>query len=297
MIRLLCLALYRSLLALRADHEALSVGELSARCHDRRLLAYIRRHGRGESFLVALIRARDSPRPAQTAVMKGAYRALTFLDHENRGSNGSIFPLRANEGVDQFDSRADYTFATSPRQLAGSASRIKTISIARNEPTGPRLLQHRNDRVATRKPIEFRRSSHDGYADPRRNDPRREHADPAQRRLMDEPTTLLRQEMALATSELIGSLGRLTAGIVSIATGGAVLFSGFLMLLAAAVLGLTNVVEPLARGTHRRRCRDDCRGRHGARRAQGRRSVDAQTPAHSAESLHKDKDVLTRSAS
>lgn len=116
------------------------------------------------------------------------------------------------------------------------------------------------------------------------------------RRLMDELTTLLRQEMALATSELIGSLGRLTAGIVSIATGGAVLFSGFLVLLAAAVLGLTNVVEPwlaalivggvvtivgvvmvLA----------------------GRKAVDPSMlkPRRSAESLRKDKDVLTRSAS
>jgi hypothetical protein len=112
------------------------------------------------------------------------------------------------------------------------------------------------------------------------------------RRLMDDLATLFRQEMALATAELTGALTKLTAGIVSIATGGAVLFAGFLGLLASAVLGLSNVVEPwlaalivggvvtvvgvimvLA----------------------GRKALDPSVlkPQRSAESLRRDKDVLT----
>src|SRR5262245_38873548 len=64
------------------------------------------------------------------------------------------------------------------------------------------------------------------------------------RHFMDELTTLFRQEVALLTAELTGAAGKLVAGLVSILTGGAVLFSGFLVLLAAAVLGLSNVVAP-----------------------------------------------------
>jgi len=116
------------------------------------------------------------------------------------------------------------------------------------------------------------------------------------RRLMDELATLFRQEMALATAELTGALGKLVAAVVSIAAGSAVLFAGFLALLAAAVLGLSNVVAPwlaalivggvvsiiglimvLA----------------------GRKAADPSVlkPQRSAESLRQDKAVLTRSAS
>lgn len=116
------------------------------------------------------------------------------------------------------------------------------------------------------------------------------------RRLMDELATLFGQEMALATAELTGALGKLIAAVVSIAAGSAVLFAGFLVLLAAAVLGLSNVLAPwlaalivggvvsiiglimvLA----------------------GRKAADpsALKPQRSADSLRKDKAVLTRSAS
>jgi hypothetical protein len=116
------------------------------------------------------------------------------------------------------------------------------------------------------------------------------------RHFMDELTTLFRQEVALVTSEVTGALGRLTAGLLSIATGGAVLFAGFLVLLAAAVLGLANVVAPWLAALI-----------VGAVVALtglvmilvGRKAADPSVlkPQRSAESLRKDKAVLTRSAS
>jgi hypothetical protein len=63
------------------------------------------------------------------------------------------------------------------------------------------------------------------------------------RRLVDELTTLVRQELALATSEITRSISSARTGITAIASGGAVLFAGFLVLLAAAVLGLAEVME------------------------------------------------------
>jgi hypothetical protein len=64
------------------------------------------------------------------------------------------------------------------------------------------------------------------------------------RRLMDELATLFRQELALASAEMSGAMSKLSRGLVSVATGGAVLYAGFLTLLAAAVLALALVVEP-----------------------------------------------------
>ncbi len=64
------------------------------------------------------------------------------------------------------------------------------------------------------------------------------------RRLMDELATLFRQELALASSEISSAMSRLSRGLISVATGGAVLYAGFLTLLAAGVLALALVVEP-----------------------------------------------------
>jgi hypothetical protein len=64
------------------------------------------------------------------------------------------------------------------------------------------------------------------------------------RRLMDELSTLFRQELALASAEISGAMSKLSRGLISVATGGAVLYAGFLTLLAAAVLALALVVEP-----------------------------------------------------
>jgi lipopolysaccharide export LptBFGC system permease protein LptF len=64
------------------------------------------------------------------------------------------------------------------------------------------------------------------------------------RRFSDELLTLFRQEMALATAEVSRTIRKLAAGAASVAAGAAVLFAGFLTLLAAAVLGLSHVLEP-----------------------------------------------------
>jgi lipopolysaccharide export LptBFGC system permease protein LptF len=116
------------------------------------------------------------------------------------------------------------------------------------------------------------------------------------RRLMDELATLFRQEMALATAEVTGALTKLTIALISIVSGGAVLFAGFLVLLISAVLGLSLVVEPwlaaLIVG--------------GVVSAiglvlviMGRKAIDPEDlkPRRSAASLREDKDVLTRKAS
>ena len=64
------------------------------------------------------------------------------------------------------------------------------------------------------------------------------------RRLTDELLMLFRQEMALATAEVTGTLTKLAKGVASIATGALILYAGFLALLAAAILGLSNAVSP-----------------------------------------------------
>ena len=59
-----------------------------------------------------------------------------------------------------------------------------------------------------------------------------------------EAGTLLSQEMALFKAELQEKLGRLGKGAGALAAGGMIAFSGWLVLLAAAVLGLSHVVAP-----------------------------------------------------
>jgi hypothetical protein len=62
--------------------------------------------------------------------------------------------------------------------------------------------------------------------------------------LANETGMLLRQEIALFKAELQEKLGQLGWGIGSLAVGGLIAFSGWLVLLAAAVLGLSTVVAP-----------------------------------------------------
>jgi hypothetical protein len=62
------------------------------------------------------------------------------------------------------------------------------------------------------------------------------------RRLVDEFSVLFRKEIALAKAEAVESFSHLKAAAISMASGGAVLFAGLLVLLAAAVLGLSHVV-------------------------------------------------------
>jgi hypothetical protein len=113
------------------------------------------------------------------------------------------------------------------------------------------------------------------------------------RRLTDELATLLRQELALATAEISRSMRVLLAGAASVAVGGAVLFTGLLAMLAAAVLGLATVLAPWLAALV-----------IGVAVAVigivlvsvGVRSLDPSTlkPARTAESLRRDRDVITR---
>lgn len=63
------------------------------------------------------------------------------------------------------------------------------------------------------------------------------------RRLMNELSTLFRQELQLAGVELTGALTKFVAGLASVAAGAAVLYAGLLVLLASAVLGLAQVMD------------------------------------------------------
>ena len=62
--------------------------------------------------------------------------------------------------------------------------------------------------------------------------------------LARETGTLVSQEIALFKAELQENLGRLGGGVGALAAGGMIAFSGWLVLLAAAVLGLSHVVAP-----------------------------------------------------
>ena len=63
--------------------------------------------------------------------------------------------------------------------------------------------------------------------------------------LWRESSTLVHQEAELAKAELDEKVSKLTAGVGEIATGGAVLLAGFIVLLFAAVAALERVLpEP-----------------------------------------------------
>jgi hypothetical protein len=64
--------------------------------------------------------------------------------------------------------------------------------------------------------------------------------------LAREASRLIRQEMALARTEMIERLGQAGAGAASLALGGLVLFAGLLGLMAAAVLALALVLPAWA---------------------------------------------------
>ena len=62
------------------------------------------------------------------------------------------------------------------------------------------------------------------------------------KQLLNEVSDLFRKEIALAKVEASDALSNIKTGAISMASGGAVLFAGFLVLLAAAVLALSHVV-------------------------------------------------------
>jgi Putative Actinobacterial Holin-X, holin superfamily III len=62
--------------------------------------------------------------------------------------------------------------------------------------------------------------------------------------LAGETSTLVRQEIALFKAELNEKLGRIGVGAGALAAGGVIAFSGWLALLAAAIIGLSYVLAP-----------------------------------------------------
>lgn len=64
------------------------------------------------------------------------------------------------------------------------------------------------------------------------------------RELMHEVPALLSKEVALAKSEARQTLQLTRAGLVAVATGGAVLMAGVIMLMLSAVYGLSLVMQP-----------------------------------------------------
>jgi hypothetical protein len=62
--------------------------------------------------------------------------------------------------------------------------------------------------------------------------------------LVREVSRLFRQEIALARAELADKLGQLGTGAAEMIAGGFIIYGGFLVLLAAAVLGLAQVLPP-----------------------------------------------------
>ena len=62
--------------------------------------------------------------------------------------------------------------------------------------------------------------------------------------LANETGTLVRQEIALFKAEIGEKLGNAGVGAGAIAAGGLVAFSGWLALVAAAILGLSNALAP-----------------------------------------------------
>ena len=64
------------------------------------------------------------------------------------------------------------------------------------------------------------------------------------RQLTHEVPSLITKELALAKAEMSESIRATKAGAASVATGGAVLLGGFIVLLMSAVYGLSEVMEP-----------------------------------------------------
>jgi hypothetical protein len=114
------------------------------------------------------------------------------------------------------------------------------------------------------------------------------------RRLTREVSTLFRQELALAGAELSRSLMTLLVSVVSVASGGAVLYAGFLLLLVAAVCGLAYVL-PIWLASLAVGLAVTLVG--VALIVAGRNKLKSSDliPTRSPHSLRRDKDVLTRS--
>jgi uncharacterized membrane protein YqjE len=116
------------------------------------------------------------------------------------------------------------------------------------------------------------------------------------RRLSRELSTLFRQELALASAEISRSLTTLLMSLVSVVSGGAVLYAGFLLLLVAGVFGLAYVLPlwlaafTVGIAVVLVGCVLVVAGRNKLKSAD-------LLPTRSPRSLRRDKDVITRSGS
>ena len=89
--------------------------------------------------------------------------------------------------------------------------------------------------------------SGNGRVEPDVEEPRGRFGRPITALLSDlagETSTLVRQEIALFKAELNEKLAQIGLGAGAVAAGGVIAFSGWLALVAAAILGLSQVLAP-----------------------------------------------------
>ena len=89
--------------------------------------------------------------------------------------------------------------------------------------------------------------SGNGRLGPEIDEPRGRSGRPVAALLSDlagETSTLVRQELALFKAELNEKLGRAGVAAGALAAGGVIAFTGWLALVAAAILGLSHVLAP-----------------------------------------------------
>ena len=115
------------------------------------------------------------------------------------------------------------------------------------------------------------------------------------RRLTHEVATLFRQELSLAAAELTQSLNRILTAAAGVAAGGAVVFAGLLVLLAAAVLGLS-IILPAWLAALIVGGATVLIGLIVTVTAAHKLKPESLKPERTARSLAKDKDVLTRTS-
>jgi hypothetical protein len=114
------------------------------------------------------------------------------------------------------------------------------------------------------------------------------------RQLLGDLSTLCRQEIALAKADLTGSLCVARRSIGVLALGGAIIFAGFLALLAAAIVGL-GALMPMWLAALAVGVAVVILGGVLLKMGQSAVGTAKFSPARSKESLLRDKDVLVRS--
>ena len=113
------------------------------------------------------------------------------------------------------------------------------------------------------------------------------------RRLVDDLSTLMRQELALARAEVSKSIDEAKTGLAGVTIGGAVLYAGLLALLAAVVLLLAEVM-PAWGAALLVGAITAIAGFAMIKAAQKKLRPDNLKPEYTQESLRRDKEVLQR---